>query len=236
MDNLEKIKDRIRALMAKTTGAGCTEEEAIAASAKVQELLHKYQLSLTDIRIKESTCSKEEYNTQKKTDSPISNVVNAIGYFTDTKCWLSRDTDGRQTYVFFGLEHDVMIAHYIMKVLDYAVIYAAQDYMKTRDCGKDRGKVKKDFEMAMVLRLARRLREMKDAQRKDDVSTTGRDLVVVKKDVVNQAFDELGIDLVSSRGRGYSFRDGHAVDAGRAAGDKVNINPGVNQSQYGRIG
>ncbi len=36
----DSIKKRILGLMAKTTNNGCSEEEAMSASAKVQELLH----------------------------------------------------------------------------------------------------------------------------------------------------------------------------------------------------
>ena len=40
---------KVRALMAKTIGAGCTEAEAIGASAKVAEVLAAYNMSMTDI-------------------------------------------------------------------------------------------------------------------------------------------------------------------------------------------
>ena len=40
---------KVRALMAKTVAAGCTEEEAASASAKVAEVLANYNMQMTDL-------------------------------------------------------------------------------------------------------------------------------------------------------------------------------------------
>lgn len=81
----DSIKKRILALMAKTTENGCTEAEAMAAAKKVQELLHMYQLDLSDIKIKESKCTTGTYEVQQKADPMVFYVINAIGKFTDTE-------------------------------------------------------------------------------------------------------------------------------------------------------
>ena len=44
---LGKVKARIRALAAKTVERGCSEAEAMAAAAKVGELLDVYGLSMS---------------------------------------------------------------------------------------------------------------------------------------------------------------------------------------------
>ena len=51
----EKILSIIQALLEKTVQNGCTEAEAEIASLKVGELLTKYNLSLSEIRIQKST-------------------------------------------------------------------------------------------------------------------------------------------------------------------------------------
>ena len=55
---LDKLKLRIQALRAKTIDNGCTEDEALSAAAKVAELLDRYDLSLTDIDIREAPCER----------------------------------------------------------------------------------------------------------------------------------------------------------------------------------
>src|SRR5438132_6742441 len=48
----DRLKTRIQGLRAKTTDNGCTEAEALLAAAKVAELLDRYDLSLTDVEIR----------------------------------------------------------------------------------------------------------------------------------------------------------------------------------------
>ena len=59
--DLEKLKGRIQALRAKTVENGCTEEEALSAAAKVADLLDQYDLSLTDVELREEACERAEF-------------------------------------------------------------------------------------------------------------------------------------------------------------------------------
>ena len=60
---LDKLRTRIQGLRAKTIDNGCTESEALSAAAKVAELLDRYDLSLTDVEIREVPCERREYET-----------------------------------------------------------------------------------------------------------------------------------------------------------------------------
>ena len=68
---LDKLKTRIQALRAKTIDNGCTEDEALSAAAKVAELLDRYDLSLTDVEIREAACERREYETSRKKRIPL---------------------------------------------------------------------------------------------------------------------------------------------------------------------
>src|SRR6187401_3437396 len=52
----DRLRTRIQGLRSKTTDNGCTEAEALLAAAKVAELLDRYDLSLTDIEIRDAAC------------------------------------------------------------------------------------------------------------------------------------------------------------------------------------
>lgn len=229
----DPIKARILALMSKTTENGCTEEEAMAASQKVQELLNKYQLSLSDIKIKESKCTKGKYDTGLKAHPAIFHAISSIGKFTDTKVWydLRGGDDGKIAYKFFGLEHDVIIAEYITKVCDWAIIYAGEDFKGTDTyarCEKSkRSKVLGEFRNAMAMRLGKRLREMKDLQERQNASD-GRSLVVLKGTVVTEEWAKLNMRLGKAKASNIKFTNAEAYHAGTSAGDRVALNPGVN--------
>ena len=49
---IDRLKTRLQGLRSKTTDNGCTEAEALLAAAKVAELLDRYDLSLTDVEIR----------------------------------------------------------------------------------------------------------------------------------------------------------------------------------------
>jgi hypothetical protein len=53
---LNKIKAKIKALASKTIDAGCTEHEASEAMAMVGRLLAQYNLSMSEIDVREQVC------------------------------------------------------------------------------------------------------------------------------------------------------------------------------------
>jgi hypothetical protein len=63
---LDSLNTRIQGLRSKTTDNGCTESEALLAAAKVAELLDRYDLSLTDVEIRDAPCEQLEYETYRK--------------------------------------------------------------------------------------------------------------------------------------------------------------------------
>jgi hypothetical protein len=80
---LDRLKARIQGLRSKTTDNGCTEAEALLAAAKVAELLDRYDLSLTDVEIRDALCEQREYETYRKKRIPLDGCVGAIANFCD---------------------------------------------------------------------------------------------------------------------------------------------------------
>lgn len=223
---------RILALMSKTTDNGCSKEEAMSAAAKVSELLNKYQLDLSDLEIRDSKCVKGAVDSGLKGTQMIHLVIVAIGYFTDTKVWQSHEAHDYIWYNFFGLEHDVQVAEYIYKICDWAIIWEWEDWKREhRDqyagSAKHKSRMKLSFQQGVATELSKRLREMKDAQKFKNIQSTGRDLVVVKSAVVTEEFAKLGMKLKGTKSPGRDVVDGGAYNAGREAGKRVALNPGV---------
>ena len=55
IDSRKKMFERVRAILAKTIDAGCTESEAFAALAKAQELMAAYDISEAELGLTEET-------------------------------------------------------------------------------------------------------------------------------------------------------------------------------------
>ena len=107
------LKTRIQGLRAKTTDNGCTEAEALLAAVKVAELLDRYDLSLTDVEIRNAQCEQREYETPRKKRIPLDDCIGAIANFCDCRVWREKNPAGESRYVFFGLRSDIEVARYL---------------------------------------------------------------------------------------------------------------------------
>ena len=236
LTELDKLKGRIQALRAKTINNGCTEDEALSAAGKVAELLDRYDLSLTDVEMREASCERLEYETWRKKRIPIDGCVGAVAHFCDCRVWREKNHTGEARYVFFGLRSDVAVAHYLTELIDTAVrsrlgcYKTSPDYRRFRH--KERHMANASFALGMVTSIANKLTAMKSS-RDEANSGTGRDVVVVKTAIVDAELEKLDLNLRRPRGasRMVSMT---AYEAGSTAGASLAINPGIGETPTGQ--
>ena len=226
---LEKLKLRIAALRSKTMDNGCTEAEAMMAAAKVAELLDRYDLSLSDVDLRESACERRAYETRRKNRIPLDYCVGAIGRLCDCRVWREKNQAGETRYVFFGLPSDTEVALYLAELIDNSVRSELGRYKTThayqRFRHQDRHIANGSFTLGMVMSIARKLTDMKDER--DAARNLGRrDLVVVKSAVVETEMAKLGLELRPVR-RPTRMVSPTAYDAGGVAGASLTIHPGI---------
>ncbi|QWG13656.1 DUF2786 domain-containing protein [Bradyrhizobium sediminis] len=228
---LDKLKMRIQALRAKTIDNGCTEDEALSAAAKVAELLDRYDLSLTDIDIREAPCDRRVYETHRKKRIPLDDCIGAVANFCNCRVWREKNQAGENRYVFFGLRSDIEVAHYLTELIDIAVRTELGRYKTTSGYGRfrhnQRHLANASFALGMVASIADKLTAMKAGRDKVNHST-GRGLVVLKTSIVDAEFGKLDLNLRSSRsaGRMVSLT---AYEAGGVAGASLAINPALGE-------
>jgi hypothetical protein len=227
--DFDKLRNRIEGLRAKTLANGCTEGEALAAAAKVAELLDRYDLSLTDIEIRSAPCERRAYETHRKKRIPLDDCISAIADFCDCKVWREKDAAGEGIYVFFGLRSDVEAAHYLTELIDGAVrselgrYKTSLEYRRFRH--QERHMANASFALGMVASIADKLTAIKAAR--DTVNGgTGRGLVVLKGSVVAAEFEKLGLGL-RTVDRPSRMVSPSAYDAGGLAGASLAIDPAI---------
>jgi hypothetical protein len=229
---LDKLKGRIQGLRAKTIDNGCTEAEALLAAAKVAELLDRYDLSLTDVEIREAPCEQRAYETRRKKRIPLDDCIGAIANFCDCRVWREKNAEGEARYVFFGLRSDVEVAHYLTEVVDAAVrselgrFKTSAAYQRFRH--QDRHVANASFTLGMVASIADKLTAMK-AGRDQNNNSTGRGLVVLKAAVVDAELEKLNLKLRTAR-RPSRMVSPTAYEAGEAAGASLVIAPGIRKN------
>ena len=228
---LDKLKTRIKGLRAKTMDNGCTEAEALLAAAKVAELLDRYDLSMTDVEIRDAPCERREYETHRKKRVPLDDCIGAIANFCDCRVWREKNPAGNARYIFFGLRSDIEVAHYLAELIDNAVRTELGRYKTSaayfRFRHKDRHVANGSFTLGMVASVADKLTAMK-AERDAVNAGTGRDLVVLKASVVEEEMEKLDLKLRTVR-RATRMVSPTAYEAGGIAGAALAINPGISE-------
>lgn len=223
--DLDKLKGRLQALRAKTVANGCTEEEALAAAAKVAELLDQHDLSLSDLEIRQEQCEKSAIDTRRKQRQPISACVPAIAEYCDCKVWLEKDEAGIR-YVFFGLRPSIEMAHYVYDVVAAALQGGWEQYVRGQRIIRHRRDEKGSFQFGMAVSIAEKLTAMKIERDEANRRSSGRDLVVVRHAIVDAEYERLNLDLRRGRASGKKV-EASAFQAGQAAGQSLALRPGV---------
>jgi hypothetical protein len=231
---LDRLKTQIQGLRSKTTDNGCTESEALLAAAKVAELLGQYDLSLTDVEIRDAPCEQREYETYRKKRIPLDACIGAIANFRDCRVWREKNQAGEARYVFFGLRSDVEVAHYLTELIDNAVRSELGRYKTSagyrRFRHQDRHVANSSFTLGMVASIADKLTAMtreRDAVNRDAVNNgTRRDLVILKASGVDAELEKLDLKLRTLR-RATRMVSPTAYEAGETAGASLAINPGI---------
>jgi len=163
----DPLKTRIQGLRSKTTDNGCTEAEALLAAAKVAELLDRYDLSLTDIEIRDAQCEQRGYETRRKKRIPLDDCIDAIANFCDCRVWREKSN---ARYVFFGLPSDIEVAHYLTELIDNAVRSELGRYKNSAGYRffrhQDRYAANSSFARGMIASIADKLTEMKRERRR----------------------------------------------------------------------
>jgi hypothetical protein len=235
-----RVKARIKALTEKTVQNGCTEAEALSAAAMVGRLLERYALTMDEIEVRASRCVQIEVPLGCQKRRPIDGCVPAIARFCDCKVWLSRATKTGETaqphYIFFGLETDAVLARYLYEVIERAMATEVARFKAAKPALRSvlLRRASASFQHGVAARVAARLIEIR-AEREAHMAAqrvTGTALILAKHQVVEDAFGETGVKLVSSSALGQR-RLMSAYREGWAAGERVNLNRPVDGASQG---
>jgi hypothetical protein len=219
---LDRVIQRILALRAKTVDRGCTEQEAMAAAAKVAELLARHDLSLDEVAVRKSDCAGAAVETRRRRSAPVDACVQPVAAFCDCKAWREQTDSGVLRYIFFGLRADVEAARFLHDLIEdtfdteSAIFRGGSIYLALE--GGERRTALNSFQIGLANGINNKLDVLKRARTATAAKTTGFDLVGVKQSVVDEELEKLGLHFTrkASSSRRRVFKD--AYEAGKAAG------------------
>ncbi len=228
---LAKAKARIRALAARTVDRGCSEAEALAAAAKVGELLDVYGLSMSEVELREEACVERRLGHFGTAGTAVRWLLPALLRFCECRGW----TDGRHEIVLFGLEPDVQMAEYLLHVVAGALRFEENRYRAGREYLAATRRhtpqsVLRSYRYGFADRVATRLDAMSGerhaAQEARREAAMGRSastaLVLAKERKVEEGFRSLGVRLRMVRSTA-TVRDRGAYGRGAEAGGRVGL-------------
>jgi Protein of unknown function (DUF2786) len=123
----EKLLARIKALYSKTTGAGATEAEELAAAEKARELIEKYQLDMGAEELKKEGFVQKTIDMEPSRFAFARRILQGTEKFCEVKCWYMTS---RQV-VAFGLRSDVELAAYLIESLTTFTLAGADLHIAT---------------------------------------------------------------------------------------------------------
>jgi hypothetical protein len=221
-DNREKMLDKIKALLSKTTENGCTEEEELAALAKARALMDAYEVTEADLQLTKDQAAilREEPPGTEDPHGIKFSLSYAVAKFTDCRVWRQHRRKGGGL-VACGLPADARFATWLLDHLTGFVQAELANYlMGSVATGMARRRAINGFVIGVTERISERLIELC----KPAVAATAnsRALVITKHQVIKSKLDELGITLCS-RSSPLRQHDSGSHDAGRSVGDRASF-------------
>ncbi len=225
---LDRVIQRIQGLRAKTVDRGCTEEEAMAAAAKVAELLDRYELTLDEITVKGSACEGIGVETGRKRRAPVDSCMSSLAHFCDCRAWSEETEAGELRYIFFGLKLDVEAARFLHGLIELtfetesAVFRRGEIYQELR--GGDRRIALNSFQIGLANGISAKLMTLKSSRQGASRRSSGFDLVATKHKVVDEEVEKLGLNFSHRSTTTRRYVHGDAYAAGKAAGAQFEPN------------
>jgi hypothetical protein len=217
----ESLLSKIRALLAKTLEAGCTEGEALAALGKAQALKDAYAVTEAELNLtkEEKAILRSEPPGTKDPHLIKWQLLNAVGKFCHCECWRHAPSKGRRM-VFCGLPSDAQFASWLLDALTAFVQAELFRHLVEAEPGPEsRREAIRAFVFGCCERISERIDEL-CRQSEAVASSNSRALVVVKDAAIKTKMQELDIRVSASSGC-CGVGPGPSYGAGRAAGDRA---------------
>jgi hypothetical protein len=223
-DKQKEIAEKIKKLLALSQSQN--EHEAAVAMQKVEEILTRYNMSLTDVEIRSGNYDKDIIFT-RRVDKYRRVLLLQIArlYYCET---VRSEVDRNDQIVYLvGSKADRETVKYIFDYAMERISTFTRNYLKEKNISNnDRRTVSYDYYRGCILGLSRKIKDMIDEREDKHIKTSsGTDLVLVKNGALNQylkkEFPFLGT------GRGNSVPIGTHGSKGYADGKTINIHSGI---------
>jgi hypothetical protein len=230
----EKVKERVAKLLNVTLDRGASENEALLAAEKAEELMVHYDIQLSELSLRSAravqrTVLFRRYGNRRLA---LENARNIAG-LCDCMYWLSKHKIN-----FFGLPHEAEIAAHLFDTITNSVAAEIDIYRNSNDftaekkvnLGLHSRTIIGDFIDGIEKRLNARLKQLDANKARTVQEATGRSLIPLKMKQIEEDFKATGIKLYTTYSHGRWTSSSAAYRSGMAAADRISLSPGVKSS------
>lgn len=229
MNNTQRIKDKIKALLLKTIDNGATKEEMESALSKANQLMLQFFISEHDLKEESiiNTCVLKQTDFVKS-GYDLSIFYADLAYLFDCEHYYNNTR-----ICFFGFEQDAelccyfynMIAKTCLKEKDKFIKSRSYSILKKRYHGKT---LVSSFIKGFLVEVTLKMKQMyKDRQ--SNIPESYGLMVIQKQEKVKEEFYNLNINLTKSKQKALKA-ESIAFQLGIEQGKKVNLIQGIETS------
>lgn len=235
MQDLDKILDRVRKLLAVANDDRANPNEAANAAAMAARMMAKYQLEESDVVFEElknaeNLGTEDVVATAKTNGTPVRAVPTwaqqlavRVSRLYDCGASIHRLPDGQACVRFYGYRADVQPCRWTYEYLIAVTNKAVKEFHKTETYALGGRKASNDFRSGFNSAILGNLREAQIQRERQPVESTSTALVVAKEEAITEHFGNVfGVKKSKSRSRasGAYFTgvvEGKRVDVTRSA-------------------
>jgi hypothetical protein len=185
-----KVIRRIAALLARGEDAASSPAEIEVAMRLAHKLMQEHNLTRDEVRLRKEEMAREDHAVPCE-DSPFLNpIIFAIARLTHTRCALMHRRMQPDEFTFRGFRVDVEYAGWLLRACMSAqrqgwnAYRASAGYAQLIDKAASPSAIHHSFMQGFSADLTRRIKELAAT----DAATPGRALVVLKDELIDQAF------------------------------------------------
>jgi metal-responsive CopG/Arc/MetJ family transcriptional regulator len=242
----QSIAHKIKALLSKTVENGATEQEAMAAISMAMKLMDKYQVTMTELEVKEEGFTKVTIHMRSNYHRWFCHgTINAINSLSNTKTLLHKAHGAGGTYdapfSIYGFGQDVVFGEWVYNSLCELIMRASKDYARENKHMGSENNLRKAFIFGAAARISSRMyKEIREREDEHKKMSDSRALVVVdRKALVEQKIKEMFPKLRNSASQQAKNLSGEAFQAGQEKGQQaswskpISNKPNYNTKQIG---
>ena len=227
MENRDKLLSKVSKLLALAKDKAANENEAATALRQAESMMRKHDIAFAEIEAKTIDQSNmvESETDEKRNSNWVWQLAWSASNLSSTMPW--KTFSG---IVFYGTKQDCEVAQlyfdYLVAVVERMAKAYQGDQLARDMYGETLRSQRNAFKGGMAGRLYQRTLAIKE-EREGEVSRasgTGKDLVVMKQDLIKKEFG-----LTYSKGRRQSYVSGSSYRDGREAANGVSLNQQVTE-------